>query len=113
MVIYFFNEYVHSYMYYLCMCNELYSVSNCIDYARSGFMTRHVNIIYIILGSPEINGNLFFIMNMYIHICIIDACAMNCTQSPTVLITHGQPCSTSCKHYTYNIILYHIMILYV
>ena len=28
------------------------------------------------LGSPEINGNLFFLMNMYIHICIIDACAM-------------------------------------
>ena len=26
------------------MCNELYSVSNCIDYARSAFMTRHVNI---------------------------------------------------------------------
>ena len=43
-------------------------------------------------------------MNMYIHICIIYACAMNCTQSPTVLITHGQPCDTSCKHYTYNII---------
>ena len=44
--IFFFNEYVHSKMYYLCMCNELYSVSNCIDYARSAFMTRHVNIIY-------------------------------------------------------------------
>ena len=42
-------------------------------------------------GSPEINGNIFFLMNMYIHICIIYACAMNCTQSPTVLITHGQP----------------------
>ena len=23
-------------------------------------------------------------MDMYIHICIIDACAMNCTQSPTL-----------------------------
>ena len=34
-------------MYYLYMCNELYSVSNCIDYARSAFMTRHVNSIYI------------------------------------------------------------------
>ena len=47
-----------------------------------------------ILGSPEINGNLFFFMNMFIHICIIYACAMNCAQSPTVLITHithGQP----------------------
>ena len=43
------------------------------------------------LGSPEINGNLFFIRNMYIHIRIIYACAMNCTQSPTLLITHGQP----------------------
>ena len=43
------------------------------------------------LGSPEINGNIFFLMNMYIHICIVYACAMNCTQSPTVLITHGQP----------------------
>ena len=42
------SEYVHSYMYYLCMCNELYSASNCIDYARSAFMTRHVNMIYII-----------------------------------------------------------------
>ena len=44
-----------------------------------------------ILGSPEINDNLFFLMNMYIHICIIYVCAMNGTQSPTVLITHGQP----------------------
>ena len=43
----------------------------------------------ISLGSPENNGNIFFLMNMYIHICIIYACAMNCTQSPTVLITHG------------------------
>ena len=43
-------------------------------------------------------------MNMYIHVCIIYACGMNCTQSPTVLITHGQPCETSCKHYTYNIL---------
>ena len=38
-------------------------------------------------------------MNMYIHICIIYACAMNCTQSPTVLITHGQPNDTSCNMY--------------
>ena len=43
-------------------------------------------------------------MNMCIHICIIYACVMNCTQSPTVLITNGQSCDTSCKHYTYNII---------
>ena len=45
------------------------------------------------LGSPEINGNIYFLMNMYIHVCIIYACVMNCTQSPTVLITHGQPCA--------------------
>ena len=38
------------------------------------------------LGSPEINGNIFFLLNMYIHVCIIYACGMNCTQSPTVLI---------------------------
>ena len=31
---------------------------------------------------------------------------MNCTQSPTVLITHGQPCDASCKHYIYNNIQY-------
>ena len=38
------------------MCNELYSVSNCIDYARSAFMTRHVNIIHIIrLASKFLN----------------------------------------------------------
>ena len=51
-------------------------------------------------GSPKINGNLFYLMNMYIHICIIYSCGMNCTQSPAVLITHGQSKETSCKHYT-------------
>ena len=30
-------------------------------------------------GSPEINGNIFFLMNMYIHICIIYACTIHCT----------------------------------
>ena len=44
------------------------------------------------LGSPKINGKyIFYLMNMYIHVCIIYACGMNCTQSPTVLITHGKP----------------------
>ena len=65
---------------------------------------HHCIRLHFTLGSPEINGNIFFIMNMYIHVCIIYACVMNCTQSPTVLITHGQPCDTSCKHYTYNIL---------
>ena len=37
---------------------------------------------------------------MYIHVWIIYACGVNCTQSPTVLITHGQPYDASCKHYT-------------
>ena len=41
---------------------------------------------------------------MYIHVWIIYACGVNCTQSPTVLITHGQPYDASCIHYTYNII---------
>ena len=59
-----------------------------------------------ILGSPEINGNILFLMNRYIHVCIIYACGMNCTQSLTVLITHGQACDTSCKHYTYTHIIY-------
>ena len=56
------------------------------------------------LSSPKINGNIFFLMNMYIHVCIIHACGMNCTQTPTTLITYGQPCDTSCKHYTYRIL---------
>ena len=41
---------------------------------------------------------------------------MNCTQSPTVLITHGQPCDASCKHYiynTYSIHIYSIIYIYV
>ena len=37
---------------------------------------------------------------------------MNCTQSPTVLITHGQPCDTSCKYYTYNILGYYMYNVY-
>ena len=37
---------------------------------------------------------------MYVLFMLIHACGMNCNQSLTVLITHGQPCDTSCKHYT-------------
>ena len=37
------------------------------------------------LDSPKINGNIFYLMNMYIHVCIIYASGMNCTQSPAVL----------------------------
>ena len=48
---------------YVCECN-MYHTGN------GTFCTG------ITLGSPEINGNLFFLVNMYIHICIIDACAM-------------------------------------
>ena len=56
------------------------------------------------LGSPEFNGNIFFLMNMYIYVCIRYACGINCTQSPAVLIKHGQLSDTSCKQYTYNIL---------
>ena len=56
------------------------------------------------LGSPEINGNLFFLMNMYIHICIIDACAMIVLSLQLNWLRTVSLHDASCKHYTYNII---------